>query len=37
MSCIGHLGVSKRIEDEGERRRLKDILDSIRGGFGFKA
>ncbi|MDR1394974.1 MAG: Rne/Rng family ribonuclease, partial [Deltaproteobacteria bacterium] len=37
MSCIGHLGVSKRIEDDGERRRLKDILDSIRGGFGFIA
>jgi ribonuclease G len=37
MSMISHLGVSRRIEDESERKRLRDILDSIRGGHGFIA
>ncbi|MDR1870479.1 MAG: Rne/Rng family ribonuclease [Deltaproteobacteria bacterium] len=37
MSMIGHLGVSRRIEDENERKRLRDILDSIRGDHGFIA
>ncbi|MDR2421751.1 MAG: Rne/Rng family ribonuclease [Deltaproteobacteria bacterium] len=37
MSMISHLGVSRRIEDENERKRLKDILDSIRGDHGFIA
>lgn len=30
MPFIEHTGVSRRIESEEERRRLKDILDSIR-------
>jgi len=30
MPFIEHTGVSRRIEDEKERERLKDILDSIR-------
>src|SRR5205085_3258966 len=37
MPTVTHIGVSRRIEDEGERTRLKDILDRIRpagaGGF----
>ncbi|MDR1085599.1 MAG: Rne/Rng family ribonuclease [Deltaproteobacteria bacterium] len=37
MSMISHLGVSRRIEDENERKRLRDILDFIRGGHGFIA
>ncbi|MDR2140465.1 MAG: Rne/Rng family ribonuclease [Deltaproteobacteria bacterium] len=37
MSMIGHLGVSRRIEDENERKRLRDLLDSIRAGHGFIA
>jgi ribonuclease G len=30
MPFIEHTGVSRRIEDEKERERLKDVLDSIR-------
>jgi ribonuclease G len=30
MPFIEHLGVSRRIEEEAERERLKDLLDSIR-------
>lgn len=30
MPFIEHTGVSRRIEDEGERERLKEILDTIR-------
>ena len=37
MPTVNHIGVSRRIEDEEERTRLKGILDSIRsqgqGGF----
>ncbi len=37
MPTVNHIGVSRRIEDEGERNRLKDILERIRpqgqGGF----
>src|SRR4051812_47848982 len=37
MPTVNHIGVSRRIENEGERMRLKEILDRIRpagaGGF----
>ncbi|MGZ5434165.1 MAG: Rne/Rng family ribonuclease, partial [Thermoanaerobaculia bacterium] len=37
MPTVNHVGVSRRIEDEAERTRLKDILEAIRpqgqGGF----
>ncbi|HEY3056125.1 MAG TPA: Rne/Rng family ribonuclease [Thermoanaerobaculia bacterium] len=37
MPTVNHIGVSRRIEDENERTRLKDILERIRpqdtGGF----
>src|SRR5438874_883942 len=37
MPTVNHIGVSRRIESEGERTRLKEILDRIRpagaGGF----
>ena len=37
MPTVNHIGVSRRIENEGERTRLKEILDRIRpagaGGF----
>src|SRR5881398_2340762 len=37
MRTVSHIGVSRRIEDEGERARLKEILERIRpaglGGF----
>ncbi|HEV8659615.1 MAG TPA: Rne/Rng family ribonuclease [Thermoanaerobaculia bacterium] len=36
MPTVNHVGVSRRIEDENERTRLKDILERIRpqgGGF----
>ena len=37
MPTVNHIGVSRRIEDEGERLRLKEILERIRphhhGGF----
>src|SRR6185295_18814022 len=37
MPTVTHIGVSRRIEDEAERTRLKDILERIRpaglGGF----
>src|SRR5438067_510484 len=37
MPTVTHIGVSRRIEDEGERARLKEILERIRpaglGGF----
>lgn len=29
---VGHLGVSRRIEDEEERERLKDLLEVVRPG-----
>ena len=29
MSMVSHLGVSRRIEDDEERRRLRDILESL--------
>jgi ribonuclease G len=37
MPTVNHIGVSRRIEDEAERARLKEILDRIRpqGGGGF--
>ncbi len=30
MPFIEHTGVSRRIEDDAERERLKEILDTIR-------
>jgi len=37
MPTVSHIGVSRRIEDEGERTRLKELLERIRpaglGGF----
>jgi len=37
MPTVSHIGVSRRIEDEGERTRLKEMLERIRpaglGGF----
>ncbi len=37
MPTMTHLGVSRRIEDEDERRRLKEILDSLGHHHGFIA
>ncbi|MDR1298381.1 MAG: Rne/Rng family ribonuclease [Deltaproteobacteria bacterium] len=37
MTSVGHLGVSRRIEDEEERRRLRDMLEEISLGRGFIA
>lgn len=37
MPTMTHLGVSRRIEDEEERRRLKEILDSLGHHHGFIA
>ena len=37
MPTMTHLGVSRRIEDEEERRRLKDILDCLGHHHGFIA
>ncbi|MGL4207759.1 MAG: Rne/Rng family ribonuclease, partial [Candidatus Adiutrix sp.] len=37
MPTMTHLGISRRIEDEEERRRLKDILDSLGHNHGFIA
>ncbi|MDR1920729.1 MAG: Rne/Rng family ribonuclease [Candidatus Adiutrix sp.] len=37
MPTMTHLGVSRRIEDEEERRRLKDILDGLGRRHGFIA
>jgi len=37
MPTMTHLGVSRRIEDEEERRRLKEILESLGHGHGFIA
>jgi ribonuclease G len=35
---MNHVGISRRIEDDDERQRLKDVLDSLRpGGVGFIA
>jgi ribonuclease G len=37
MPTVNHIGISRRIEDEGERARLKEVLERIRppgqGGF----
>jgi ribonuclease G len=37
MPTVNHIGVSRRIENEAERARLKEILERIRpqgqGGF----
>ncbi len=36
MPMMDHVGVSRRIEDENERRRLKDLVRSIKmNGFGY--
>jgi ribonuclease G len=35
MSKVSHLGVSRRIEDEEERKRLREILDSFPTEHGF--
>jgi ribonuclease G len=37
MTKVNHLGVSRRIEDEDERKRLRDILESLPSGHGFIA
>ncbi|MDR1111241.1 MAG: Rne/Rng family ribonuclease [Deltaproteobacteria bacterium] len=37
MSKVTHLGISRRIEDEEERKRLRDILESLSFGQGFIA
>ncbi|MCL2029520.1 MAG: Rne/Rng family ribonuclease [Deltaproteobacteria bacterium] len=37
MPTMTHLGVSRRIEDEEERRRLKEILETLRHDHGFIA
>jgi ribonuclease G len=37
MATVNHLGVSKRIEDEEERKRLKDLLEERPGDLGFIA
>jgi len=38
MPTMNHMGVSRRIEDESERKRLKEIINSLRpNGFGFIA
>ncbi len=37
MPTMTHLGVSRRIEDEDERRRLKDILENLGHHHGFIA
>jgi ribonuclease G len=37
MPMVSHLGVSRRIEDEEERRRLREILESLGEGQGFIA
>ncbi|HVT03441.1 MAG TPA: Rne/Rng family ribonuclease [Thermoanaerobaculia bacterium] len=34
MPTVGHIGISRRIENEEERTRLKGILDRIRTGSG---
>jgi len=31
MPTVEHVGVSRRIEDEGERGRLRDLIDSLKG------
>jgi ribonuclease G len=36
MPTVDHVGISRRIEDEGERRRLKEIVEATRpAGTGF--
>jgi len=30
MPTLNHVGISRRIQDEAERRRLKDVIDSLR-------
>jgi ribonuclease G len=38
MPTMNHMGISRRIEDEPERKRLKEIINSMRpNGFGFIA
>jgi ribonuclease G len=37
MAQVNHLGVSKRIEDEEERKRLKELLEQYGEGRGFIA
>lgn len=37
MSLVDHLGVSRRIEDEEERKRLREILESFEPKFGLIA
>ncbi len=38
MPTMNHIGISRRIEDEHERARLREIIDSLRpGGMGFIA
>jgi ribonuclease G len=37
MTKVNHLGVSRRIEDEDERKRLREILESLPGDHGFIA
>jgi ribonuclease G len=38
MPMVDHVGISRRIEDEKERKRLKDLISSIKvDGYGFIA
>jgi ribonuclease G len=38
MPTMNHMGISRKIEDEAERNRLKEIINSLRpDGFGFIA
>ncbi|MDR2354266.1 MAG: Rne/Rng family ribonuclease [Deltaproteobacteria bacterium] len=37
MPTVNHLGVSRRIEDEEEKQRLKELLEALSEGYGFIA
>ncbi|MDR2460856.1 MAG: Rne/Rng family ribonuclease [Deltaproteobacteria bacterium] len=37
MSTVNHLGISRRIEDEEERKRLRELLEQYGQGHGFIA
>ena len=38
MPTMNHMGISRKIEDDSERKRLKETIDSLRpNGFGFIA
>ncbi|HQB31548.1 MAG TPA: ribonuclease E/G, partial [Syntrophales bacterium] len=35
MPTVKHIGISRQIRDEGERKRLKDLLEEIKPGEGY--